>query len=257
MPAGGGAVHHLEPHAAPGLVDLDTSRRELQTGLLDILYLHHKRSPEEVTDDLLEAQQIVKRAGKIRFAGVSAHFNMPAMLEHLLKRGQPDVTAAIWKAREAGMGVVAMKVLAGGFSRIQRGDRLYGVNPDALGATLKRESVISAAIKWKLKNRAVDTAIVCMTGADQLPENFLAIAQPFSAKDQQLLAAQLAAIGPLYYRMCGACGGHCQKSVPVADMLLILAYADGYRQFGLARERFPELPESVRYRLVNAQNLLA
>lgn len=241
------------------LADLETSLRELQTDHLDIWYLHNKSTPAEVTDDLLEAQRIAKRDGKIRFAGVSTHFNMPGMLEHLVKLGQtdvtlasynftmkPDVTGAIQKARTAGMGVVAMKVLAGGFSRIQRGDRLYGVNPEALGATLKREGAMLAAIKWTLKNRSVDTAIVCMTDADQLQENFVAMAQPFSTKDEQLLAGQLTAIGPLYCRMCSACGGVCERGVPVSDELRILAYADGYGQFSLARERFLEIPQSVR-----------
>jgi len=241
------------------LANLDTSLRELQTDHLDIWYLHNKSTPEEVTDDLLEAQQIAKRAGKIRFAGVSTHLNMASMLDHVVKRGQtdvvlttynftmkPEITAAIGRAREAGVGVVAMKVLAGGFSRIQRGDRLYGVNPEALGATLRREGAMLAAIKWALKNRSVDTAIVCMTDADQLQENYLAMAQPFSSKDEQLLAAQMAAIAPLYCRMCGSCGGRCEKGVPVPDMLRILSYADGYGQFALARERFLELPESAR-----------
>ena len=133
------------------LTDLETSLRELRTDYLDIWYLHNRNTPEEVTDDLLEAQQAAKKDGKIRFAGVSAHFNMPDMLADLVKRGRTDVTLAsynftmkpnltdaIQTARRAGMGVVAMKVLAGGFSRIRRGDRLYGVNPDALTNTLKQ-----------------------------------------------------------------------------------------------------------------------
>ena len=241
------------------LADLETSLRELQTDHLDIWYLHNRSTAAEVTDDLLEAQRIAKRDGKIRFAGVSTHFNMPEMLEHLVKRGQTDVTlasynftmkpevaSAIQKARDAGMGVVAMKVLAGGLSRIQRGDRLYGVNPESLTNTLKRDGAMLAAIKWALKNKSVDTAIVCMTDADQLQDNFQAMSQPFSVHDEQLLAAQLAAITPLYCRMCGACGGVCERGVPVSDVLRILTYAEGYREFPLARERFLELPQSVR-----------
>ena len=50
-----------------------------------------RTSPAEVTDDLLEAQRIAKKAGKIRFAGVSTHFNMDRMLAHLVKLGQTDV----------------------------------------------------------------------------------------------------------------------------------------------------------------------
>ena len=50
---------------AEALADLDTSLRELGTDYLDIWHLHDKNQPEEVSDDLLEAQRIAKQAGKI------------------------------------------------------------------------------------------------------------------------------------------------------------------------------------------------
>ncbi|MGD0579211.1 MAG: 4Fe-4S dicluster domain-containing protein, partial [Bryobacteraceae bacterium] len=181
------------------------------------------------------------------------------MLPYLVKLGRtdvvlttynftlkPEVTAAIAAARQAGMGIVSMKALAGGFSRIQRGDRLYGVQPDALTATLKQEGAFLAAIKWVLKNQSVDTAIVCMTDFDQLDENLRALAERYGPKDEKLLAAQLAWIGPLYCRSCGACTGVCPKGVPVPDVLRILSYADGYGEFALARERFLGLSPEAR-----------
>lgn len=241
------------------LADLDTSLRELQTDYLDIWYLHSRSTPEEVPDELLDAQDAAKKAGKIRFAGVSTHLNMADMLAHLVKRGRtdvvlttynftmkPDMTRAIEAARRAGMGIIAMKALAGGLSRVQRGDRLYGVNPDALTTTLKQEGAMLAAIKWVLKNKSVDTAIVCMTDFDQLDENLRAMSQPYSSSDEKLLAAQLAYIRPLYCSMCGQCGGVCDKGAPVTDTLRILTYAEGYRDFALARERFLELPAEAR-----------
>jgi len=241
------------------LSDLDTSLRELGTDYLDIWYLHNRNRPEDLADELFEVQQEVKKAGKIRFAGVSTHFNMPDMLSYLVKRGQtdvalttynftmkPDLGEAIQSARGAGMGIVAMKVLAGGFSRIQRGDRLYGVDPGALTETLKQPGALSAAIKWVLKNPSVDTAIVCMTDFDQLDENRKAASERFTSRDEKLLAAQLAYIRPMYCRMCGACGGVCANGLPVADMLRILSYVDGYGQFAMARERYLELPQQAR-----------
>jgi predicted aldo/keto reductase-like oxidoreductase len=241
------------------LADLDTSLRELRTDYLDIWYLHNRSTPEELNDGLFEAQDVAKKAGKIRFAGVSTHLNMHKMLPYLVKLGrtdvalttynfsmQPEVTSAIEAARRAGMGIVTMKALAGGFSRIQRGDRLYGVQPDALTATFKQEGAFLAAIKWVLKNQSVDTAIVCMTDFDQLDENLHALSERYGPKDEKLLAAQLAWIRPLYCRSCGACAGACPKGVPVPDVLRILSYAEGYGEFALARERFLELPIEQR-----------
>jgi len=70
--------------------------------------------------------------------------------------------------------------------------------------------------------------------------------EPFGNKDKELLAAQLAMIQPLYCRMCGSCRGTCEKGVPVSDMLRFLTYAEGYRQFALARDRFLALPAHLR-----------
>ncbi|NWF83882.1 MAG: aldo/keto reductase [Bryobacteraceae bacterium] len=255
------------------LADLDTSLRELGTDYLDIWYLHMKNDPAEVTDELLEAQRIAKKAGKIRFAGVSTHFNMDRVLRYLAGQGQTDVAlatynfamrsvaadmntnttaprtdmaSAISEARKSGMGIVVMKVMAGGATRVQRGDRLYGADPQALAKRLGQPGVPVAAIKWALQNKSVDTAIVCMTDHDQLQENLRAMAEPYTRKDEALLAEQLARIGDSYCRMCGACNGVCVKGVPVPDVLRYLSYAEGYGQFAMARERFLELPEEVR-----------
>jgi predicted aldo/keto reductase-like oxidoreductase len=287
------------------LADLDTSLRELGTDYLDIWYLHMKNEPEQVSEDLLEAQRMAKQSGKIRFAGVSTHFNMDKMLAYLAKLGQTDVvlttynfamrsvavamnanpdapktdmTEAIRSARKAGLGIVAMKVMAGGVSRVQRGDRLYGANSQALSKRLRQTGVSVAAIKWALKNESVDTALVCMTDHDQLDENLRAMAEPYTEKDEHLLTARLARIGPSYCRMCGSCGGVCDKGIPVPDVLRFLTYAEDYGQFALARERFLEMPRAakdvrcrdctscsfrcvygvaVRDRLTRAQELLA
>ena len=255
------------------LADLDTSLRELGTDYLDIWYLHMKNDPAEVTEELLEAQRIAKKAGKIRFAGVSTHFNMDRMLPYLARQGQTDValttynfamrsvaadrntdtaaprtdmTTVIRDARKAGMGIVVMKTLAGGTTRVQRRDRLYGADPQSLSKRLAEPGTPLAAIKWALRNESVDTAIVCMTDHEQLQENLRAMAEPFTPKDDVLLGQQLARISPLYCRMCGACNGVCDKGVPVPDMIRFVSYAEGYGQFQMAREHFLDLPDEVR-----------
>ena len=263
----------LAPTGKEALAQLETSLRELGTDYLDIWYLHAKLNPSEVTDDLLEAQRTARQQGKIRFAGVSTHFNMDRMLPYLVKLGQTDVvlttynfamhsvaqntnadpnaptsdmTGAIQQARKAGIGIVTMKALAGGVSRVAVGDRLYGANQQALSRQLSQPGVPAAAIRWVLRNQSVDTAIVCMTDHDQLEENFRAAAQAYSPKDDTVLAQHLARIAPSYCRMCGACNGVCDKGVPVAEVLRYLTYAEGYGQFPMARQKFLDLPDPVR-----------
>ena len=255
------------------LADLDTSLRELGTDYLDVWYLHGKSETDQVTDELLEAQRAAKQSGKVRFSGVSTHFNMDKILAHVAALGQLDVvlttynfamrsasagpgasadapatdmSAAMRAARKAGVGIVAMKAMAGGASRVLRGDRAYGANPRELSQRLGQPGVPVAAIKWTLQNESVDCTEVCMTNHDQLTENLRAMAEPYTERDAQLLTNQLAAIGAEYCRMCGACGGVCEKGVPVPDVLRVLTYAEGYGQFPLARERFLDLPRQVR-----------
>jgi len=145
--------------------------------------------------------------------------------------------AAIDRAKKAKLGVVAMKVMAGGFRRAKQGEKLYD--------TLKREGAMLSALKWVLKNPKVDTTIPSMTDMDQLEENITAMKAKFTDADQKTLSAHLDRISPMYCRMCGKCEGTCAKGLPVADLLRFVTYADGYGQFTLGRERFQELPKSV------------
>jgi uncharacterized protein len=234
------------------LEHLETSLRELGTDYLDIWYLHGKSNPEQLTDDLLEAQRVAKKDGKIRFAGVSTHGGqteiIPAMIS---KKDHFDVVlaaynftmdaamkAAVEQASKAGLGVVAMKVMAGGFRRAKPGDKLLDI--------LKREGAMLAALKWVIKDPNVHTTVPSITDMDQLDENLKAMTTPFAESDQKVLAAQLEHIRPLYCRMCGQCEGRCPKGLPASDMLRFLSYAEGYGEFRLARESFLELPNELQ-----------
>ncbi len=225
------------------LKDLDTSLRELGTDYVDIWYLHGKNAPSDVRDDMIEAQQIAKKAGKIRFAGVSSHSGQKELLPWMAQKGAFDVAlisynfsmadgldAAIETATKAGIGIVAMKVMAGGFRSLRPGD--------AIREKLSREGAMLSALKWTLKNKNIGTTIPSMTDMDQLDENLKAMALPFAGSDEKLLASQRELIRPVYCNMCGECEGTCAKGLPVAEVLRSVMYAEGYGQYALGREHF-------------------
>jgi hypothetical protein len=231
------------------LSDLDTSLRELGTDFLDIWYLHGRDRPSDVPDELFEAQQMAKQQGKIRFAGLSTH-KAKDMIPFLVKKGALDVLlvtynfamgkgmdALIDQASNAGMGVVAMKVMAGGF---RAGNPRRAFYPQ-----LTKDGALLAALKWVLKNPIVNATIPSMTDMDQLEENLKAMAEPYTQVEEKLLAQRLEQIRPLYCRMCGDCEGSCGKGLPVANLLRYLTYAEGYGQFWLGREHFLALPAEV------------
>jgi predicted aldo/keto reductase-like oxidoreductase len=240
------------------LADLDTSLRELGTDHVDIWYLHAKSNPEDLRDELIEAQQIAKKAGKIRFAGVSTHSGQKELVPAIVARKDhfdvllttynfamdASIANSIKLAADAGLGVVAMKVMAGGARA------LHG-NPDAdrINGILHRDGGTLAALKWVLHNPHINTSIPSITDMDQLDENLRAMAAPFAAIDKKTLQSRLEQLRPHYCNMCGECDGACAKGLPVADVLRFYMYSANYGEFSLGRENFHELPahlQSVR-----------
>jgi predicted aldo/keto reductase-like oxidoreductase len=244
---------------ADALKDLDTSLRELGTDHVDIWYLHAKSSPAEVTDELIDAQQTAKQAGKIRFAGVSTHSGQPTLIPFLAKHPKVDViltaynftmepvmTSVIEEASKAGKGIVAMKIMAGGIGG-GRGRGRGGPSPYA--EMLKAPGAMASVLRWVTRNPDVHTTVPSMTDMDQLDENIRAGVQAFSDADVKRLAAHRELIRPIYCNMCGQCDGRCRQGLPVQDVLRFATYADGYGQFALARERFREMaPEHAAVR---------
>lgn len=238
------------PDKDSALKDLDTSLRELGTDYVDVWYLHGKDKPADIQDELIEAQQIAKKAGKIRFAAVSTH-NGREILPWVAQKGAFDVVlvtynftmdagmdAAIETAAKANLGIVGMKVMAGGFRMLKPADPAYD--------KLHREGAMLSALKWTLKNKDIHTTIPSMTDMDQLDDNLKAMSQPFGAPDEKLLAQKLDIIKPLYCRLCGECEGTCAKGLKVQDTLRFLTYAEGYGQFALGREHYQALPVAQR-----------
>lgn len=239
------------PTRQAALADLDKSLSELGTDRLDIWYLHAKSKPEELTDELLEAQNIAKQQGKIRFKGVSTHGGQPALFPAALAKKHFDVILTAYNftldpamdgliqaAKDAGAGIVAMKVMAGGFRQIKPGNPRF--------ETFERDGAMLSMLKWVLRNKNVDTTIPSITDLDQLDQNLRAMGEPFAPADEKLLAMQLRRIGPLYCRMCGSCDGVCAKGLPVSDLIRYVSYAEGYGQFPMARDQFLALPAGLQ-----------
>jgi uncharacterized protein len=231
------------------LQHLDTSLKELGTDYVDIWHLHLKGSPADLTDGLLEAQQIAKKAGKARFLGVSTH-SLPQLLPGIIEKkphfdvvltmysfsSGPELGTAIESASKAGLGVIAMKVMSGGMGMGRRG------GPSAA----PKEGAALAKLKWVLKNQNISTAIPSITNMEQLDENMKALTESFTSSDETILAAHLKEIRPLYCSTCGTCAGKCPNGIPVADVLRYLSYAEGYGEFQLARENFLALPAAIQ-----------
>ena len=223
------------------LGELDTSLKEFGTDYLDVWLLHGKNNPQQISDDMVAAQQKAKQQGKVRFIGVSCHQSLPAIVDRVIEAKLDVVqaqysfaqdaswTPAVEKLAQAGVGVIAMKVMA------RAGGRGGAPQPK------RAANFGAAALRWVIKNPNVATTVPSMTDIDQLEENFRAMAEPFSDADSKILSARLDEIRPYYCRTCGQCDGQCPKGLPVPEMVRFVMYADGYGQFPLGRENFQRM----------------
>jgi len=229
------------------LKDMDDSLKALQTDHVDIWHLHSRDTPETITDEAVEACEILKKQGKTSFIGVSAH-DINAVVDKIVKIGKFDVVqttysypigspfrnASIRKLHEAGIGVVAMKVILA----------IAGFIPPK-DLRLKNEGPL-AAIKWVLLNPMISTTVPFAKNIAELEMNFRAMSEPYTLEDEKMLYARNQEIRPLYCRMCYECKGKCPKGVPVADELRFLAYNDFGGNSHQARENFMLLPQEIR-----------
>jgi len=231
--------------------DLETSLQMLGTDYVDIYHLHARDSPAMIQDEALEAVQKAKQSGKARFLGFSCH-DPNRMADFLIESKTFDVMQttysyaiggyyrdrAIKKLSDAGIGVIAMKVVVA----------LTGLNLEGLfdaGPRTKGEGPLSG-IKWVLNNPAIGTTVPHMKTLEELEMNFRAMSEEYTPADEKLLYVMNEQIRPDYCRMCYECRDNCPKGLPVTDMLRFLAYNDFAGDYRQARRSFLELPKELQ-----------
>ncbi|MDZ7725759.1 MAG: aldo/keto reductase [candidate division KSB1 bacterium] len=219
--------------------DVQKSLKALQTDYVDILLLHGRSDIADLErNDLREFLASMKEQGKTRFVGFSTHSNMAELLNYTAENGFYDVVLtaynfksdenlqnAVKTAREAGIGVIAMKTQAGGYQ-------------DGATETL---SAHQAALKWALSDSNVTSAIPAIQTFDHLNENIKVMGSKMGFLDRKSLHRYGNIIDHKLCRMCGACKGQCPSGVSLADLNRCVMYADGYKDYQLALENYQQL----------------
>lgn len=226
--------------------DMDASLKALSMDHVDIWHLHSRDTPDTITDEAVEACLDLKKQGKTRFIGVSAH-DINAVADTILNLGVFDVVQttysyaiaapfrneAIAKLHAAGIGVVAMKVIIAVAGFVPRDINLPEEGP-------------LAAIKWVLTNPEISTTVPYAKNISELEMNVRAMAESYTPQDEKLLYVRNREIRSTYCRMCYECKGRCPNGVPVTDELRILAYNDFGGNFRQAKDSFGNLPSEIR-----------
>jgi predicted aldo/keto reductase-like oxidoreductase len=210
------------------LEKLDLSLKRLQMDYVDILYLHGVSGKEEVLSaEMLDALRTAKATGKARHVGLSTHKNEPEVIRAAIESSvhevvltsvnfkqdhYPDLKMAIAEATAAGLGIVAMKTMAGAF--LDK-DKTKPVN-------------CKAALKWVLQDENITTAIPGITTFEMLAENS-SVNQDLRLTEQEKsdLAFGSGESG-LYCQGCGNCTLRCSKGLPIPEIMRAYMYTYGY-----------------------------
>jgi len=213
---------------------VERSLRRLKTDYIDILVWHGLHSPEEVSDTgLFEFMTKMKKEGKARFTGFSAHSHMANLLREAAKLNFHDVALvsynfthskdlreAVALAAKSGIGIVAMKTQAGGYKK----QRMGGLSPH------------QAALKYVLMDQNISMAIPGVTTIEQIEECAAVMGASFSKKNLDELKEYQSFLQGRICTMCGGCTGECPYEVPHSDLLRLVMYRDGYENDGLVKE---------------------
>jgi predicted aldo/keto reductase-like oxidoreductase len=243
---------------------LEQSLRRLRTDYVDVYFNHAVNEVERLRNpEWREFTARARQQGKIRFVGMSGHAGrLIECLDHALDTDgvdvilvahnfgqdpafyqqftrsfdfvarQPDLPRVLQKAKDKGVGVVAMKTLMGA--------RLNDMRPfERGGATFAQ-----AALRWVLSNRNVDALIISMTGGEGIDEYLGASGwQSTAADDLPLLRRYVRMNGASYCRHgCQDCLGACPYGVPIGEVLRTRMYAVDYGDLALARSEYALLP---------------
>ncbi|MBN2611923.1 MAG: aldo/keto reductase [Bacteroidales bacterium] len=210
---------------------LAISLQRLQTDHVDILYNHAAGSAEDVTNEaILDALLTAKKEGKTRYIGVSTHRNEPDVIQAAIDSGVIDVVLVainfkqqhntqikekIALAAEKGIGIIAMKTMAGAFLDKERTQPIN----------------CKAALKWVMQDTNVHTSIPAITAIDILIEN-LSVMENLELTEDEMKDLQTAGlVAGLYCDGCNECTGQCRKGLPVHDIMRAYMYAYGYNDF--------------------------
>ena len=195
-------------------------------------------------EPVMKAMEEAKKAGKARFLGMTTHSNVPGAVdaavdsnfyEVVMAAYNPrqdnllQVKEAIAKAADAGLGVVAIKIIRG---NVERGGT--PVDP-------------RASLKWVLQDSNVHATVPGFGTFEEMSTD-LSVMEDLSLTDAERNDVEMEASGSgLFCQGCGQCLPHCNKELPIPDLMRAYMYAYGYREPALAHSLLDslELPNHV------------
>jgi predicted aldo/keto reductase-like oxidoreductase len=229
-----------ETTAKDFLQNFDMSLQRLKMDYVDILYIHNVSSAEMVRHkEIVNAMLDLKKRGKVRFIGISTHKNESLVINTMAEASIWDVVltsynyrqtyiddlnSAIKKAVAAGMGVVAMKTMAGGW----------------LDKEKTKPVNAAAALKWAISNPDICTTIPGISTFDQLTTDLEIMSDPVLTESEKTDLMAEASLPGLYCNACSNCTPGCPNNLPIPELMRAYMYAYGYSNLSMASDLLTE-----------------
>ena len=223
---------------------VDGSLERLEVDYVDIFTQPFAATRESVFyEPARKAMETVKKKGKAKYLGIATH-----RLEHEAIRAAVDIgiydvimTAynfrgqgwnsmqnreeledAIQYAAESGLGIIAMKTMAGVYWDKER--------TKPINAT--------AALKWVLQNKNVHTTVPDCSTYDQLNQDLAIMAnlELTEEEKQDLKPPSEELSSGLYCQQCNKCISQCPEAIDIPTIMRSYMYAYGYGNLEFARK---------------------
>jgi len=243
-----GAIEGLSIDYKEGLFKSDTDPKvylehangcleRLQMDYIDIFSLGFGAKREFVMyEPIIEALKQFKSEGKTKYIGLATHSFEPEAIRAAVDAGIYDVVTVAYNfkktnldeinsaldyATSAGLGVIAMKTMAGAYWDKERTKPINA----------------QAALKWAIQNENIHTIIPDIANFDHLETDWSIMSNPALTKEEMKdlkLTAEDMSLG-LYCQQCGQCLSQCPEDIDIPTLMRSYMYVYGYSNLSLAR----------------------
>ncbi len=227
------------------LKSFDSHLKNSNMEYVDVLYHHAVSRKESVFyEPIMKAMEKAKKEGKTRFLGITTHANVAEVVQAAAdsnfyevvmaaytfkQKNYLQVREAIAKAANAGLGVVAIKVIRGG----EQPDKMAGLHGLKEG-----EKAVNprACLKWALQDPNVHATVPGFDTFDDMKVD-LSVMDDLTLTDPEKedLKRTVSTAG-LFCQGCGQCIKQCIAKLPIPDLMRAYMYTYGYRKPSLGQE---------------------
>ena len=220
------------------LKKIDGNLERLGVDQIDIWVLPFAAKRESVFyEPLLSAMVEIKKSGKAKYLAIATHSWEPEALTAAADTGVYDVVMTAYNFRRSnleelnkaisyaankGLGIIAMKTMAGVY---WDKERTKPINT-------------RASLKWVLQNPDIHTTVPGFTSFDQLQQN-LEIMKDISLSEEELKDLKITnkdtAFG-IYCQQCAQCIDQCRAGIDIPTLMRSYMYAYGYKNLRKAKQ---------------------